>query len=333
MTSMRKPWLTPSQQIAHLKSEGVGFRICSESAAEDYLRRNNSYFRLKSYRANFARVRGGPNDGRYIGLDFGMLVDLSIIDMRLRNEMLPLTLDVEHFAKVRLLSRMEERREDGYEVVRDFLQEQARLGTHPYEEIDKGKSSPYTRGLVERRPDYGFPAWELVEVISFGRFIHFYKFCADRFNDRRMRNDFYMLQSIKGLRNGCAHNNCIINDLRAGTPPYAPRNEVKSALGRIGVGGDMQHTKLSNERMQQVATTLFMHNGLASSGVHHARAISLDGLCRRMAKHADCYGECAPVNTAFDFIGRMAAGWHPVEERNCLQPTQGFFLTKPRQAA
>lgn len=77
MTSMRKPWLTPSQQIAHLKLEGVGFRICSESAAEDYLRRNNNYFRLKSYRANFARVQGGPNDGRYIGLDFGMLVETS----------------------------------------------------------------------------------------------------------------------------------------------------------------------------------------------------------------------------------------------------------------
>lgn len=84
---------------------------------------------------------------------------------------------------------------------------------------------------MERRPDYGFPAWELVEVISFGRFIHFYKFCADKFDDRRMRNDFYMLQSVKGFRNGCAHNNCIINDLRAGTPPYAPRNDVKSALG------------------------------------------------------------------------------------------------------
>lgn len=149
MASMRKPWLTPSQQIAHLKSEGVGFRICSESAAEDYLRRNNNYFRLKSYRANFARVQGGPNDGRYIGLDFGMLVDLSIIDMRLRNEMLSLTLDVEHFAKVRLLSRMEERREDGYEVVRDFLQEQARLGTHPYEEMPRASRVP-TRVVSSR---------------------------------------------------------------------------------------------------------------------------------------------------------------------------------------
>jgi len=313
MANVRKPWLTPSQQVAHLKSEGVGFRICSESDAEEYLKSNNNYFRLKSYRANFARVEGGPNDGKYIGLDFGMLTDLSIIDMRLRNEMLLITLDVEHFAKVRLLDKMEGRQEDGYGIAKDFLQEQDGLGTHPYDEIDKGKSSPYTRGLVERRPDYGFPAWELVEVISFGRFIHFYKFCADRFDDRRMRNDFYMLQSVKGLRNGCAHNNCIINDLRAGTPPYAPRSEVKSALGRVGVRGDMQRTKLSNERMQQIATTLFMHSELASVGIHNARAKSLGALRQRMDRHADYYRECAPVSTSFDFIGRMVSGWYPTD--------------------
>ena len=57
MANVRKPWLTSSQQVAHLKSEGVGFRICSERDAEEYLKgNNNNYFRLKSYRANFARV-------------------------------------------------------------------------------------------------------------------------------------------------------------------------------------------------------------------------------------------------------------------------------------
>ena len=321
MANVRKPWLTPSQQVAHLKSEGVGFRICSERDAEEYLKSNNNYFRLKSYRANFARVEGGPNDGKYIGLDFGMLTDLSTIDMRLRNEMLPITLDVEHFAKVRLLGKMGERRADGYKIVRNFLQQQDNLGTHPYDEIDKGKSSPYTSGLVERRPDYDFPAWELIEVISFGRFIHFYKFCADKFDNRRMRNDFYMLQSVKGLRaakrQGAPQRlcpfNCIINDLRAGTPPYAPRSEVKSALGRIGVRGDMQRTKLSNERMQQIATTLFMYSELASVGIHNARAKSLGALRRRMDRHANYYRECAPVSTSFDFIGRMVSGWYPTD--------------------
>ena len=321
MANVRKPRLTASQQVAHPKSEGVGFRICSERDAEVYLKRNNNYFSLKSYRANFARVEGGPNDGKYIGLDFGMLTDLSTIDMRLRNEMLPITLDVEHFAKVRLLGKMGERRADGYKIVRNFLQQQDNLGTHPYDEIDKGKSSPYTSGLVERRTDYDFPAWELIEVISFGRFIHFYKFCADKFDNRRMRNDYYMLQSVKGLRaakrQGAPQRlcpfNCIINDLRAGTPPYAPRSEVKSALGRIGVRGDMQRTKLSNERMQQIATTLFMYSELASVGIHNARAKSLGALRRRMDRHANYYRECAPVSTSFDFIGRMVSGWYPTD--------------------
>ena len=228
MANVRKPWLTPSQQVAHLKSEGVGFRICSERDAEEYLKSSNNYFRLKSYRANFARVEGGPNDGKYIGLDFGMLTDLSIIDMRLRNEMLPITLDVEHFSKVRLLGKMEERRADGYKIVRDFLQQQDDLGTHPYDEIDKGKSSPYTSGLVERRPDYDFPAWELIEVISFGRFIHFYKFCADKFDNRRMRNDFYMLQSVKGLRNGCADNTTTASSTTLGRGRRRTRHEARS---------------------------------------------------------------------------------------------------------
>ena len=50
-----------------------------------------------------------------------MLVDLSIVDMLLRYEMLLLTLDVEHFAKVKLLKNIEMEGEDGYAVVSDFI--------------------------------------------------------------------------------------------------------------------------------------------------------------------------------------------------------------------
>ena len=132
--------------------------------------------------------------------------------------------------EVGLLGKMEERRADGYKIVRDFLQQQDGLGTHPYDEIDKGKSSPYTSGLVERRPDYDFPAWELIEVISFGRFIHSYKFCADKFDNRRMRNDFYMLQSVKGLRNGCAHSTASSTTLgrRRRRTPHEARSRAPS---------------------------------------------------------------------------------------------------------
>ena len=75
----------------------------------------------------------------------------------------------------------------------------------------------------------------------------------------------------------------------------------------------MQRTKLSNERMQQIATTLFMYSELASVGIHNARAKSLGALHQRMDRHADYYRECAPVSTSFDFIGRMVSGWYPTD--------------------
>ena len=101
-----KPWLTPEQQIEHLERKGVAFSLMSKQDALDYLKHNNNYFRLRSYRCGFDKVVGGPNDGRYIGLDFAMLKDLSIIDYELRRVLLPMTIDIEHFSKVELFDRL-----------------------------------------------------------------------------------------------------------------------------------------------------------------------------------------------------------------------------------
>lgn len=103
----RKPWLTASEQIDHLKSRGVHFSLMSEDDATSYLEKNSNYFRLRAHRLGFPKVEEGARKGEYANLDFKMLVNLSIVDMLLRYEMLPLTLDVEHFAKVKPLKRIE----------------------------------------------------------------------------------------------------------------------------------------------------------------------------------------------------------------------------------
>ena len=109
----KKPWLTPAQQIVQLKSQGVRFVLMTEGDAEEYLKANNNYFRLRSYRVNFEKVKAGSREGEYENLDFKMLVDLSIVDMLLRSEMLPMTLDIEHFSKVLLLKEMRRSDEGG----------------------------------------------------------------------------------------------------------------------------------------------------------------------------------------------------------------------------
>lgn len=318
MAGTRKPWLTPAQQVRQLKDKGVRFVLMSEADAETYLRENNNYFRLRSYRVGFPKHVGGMNDGKYTNLDFAMLVDLAIIDMYLRNELLPMTLDIEHFCKVRLLNAMEAHHEDGYQIVQDFMagedyvDQSGSSRNRILDEIDHGLSSPYTHGLIQRHPAGDWPAWEFLEVIPFGRFIQFWRFCADRYADRSMREDYYMLHDVKGLRNGCAHNNCIINDMGAGTPRHRANNQVSRGLGAIGVGQAMRRTKLSNERFIQIATTLFVHQRVASPGVREKRGARLREVVQRMNRNRHYYTQLvSPADSGLTFIAKMVDGWYP----------------------
>ena len=117
----RKPILTIEQQIEHLKQKGVAFELCSEEEAADYLRDKCNFFKLASYRKLFSKYEGGPRDGRYVDLDFGQLRLLAALDQELRHALLGMTLDIEHFQKVTLLREMEDRGEDGYAIVADYM--------------------------------------------------------------------------------------------------------------------------------------------------------------------------------------------------------------------
>lgn len=314
-----QPWLTPAEQVARLKSKGVRFGLISEQQAELYLSRNNNYFRLKSYRSGFSKVEEGARKGEYANLDFQMLIDLSIVDMLLRYEMLPMTLDIEHFEKVKLLDRIEKAHEDGYSVISDFLasyniaDSEGNVSNRVLSEIEQGKSSPYISSLLKKYPRYDYPVWVFLEVVAFGTFLYFVKFCGERFGDRDLINDFYLLQAVKSLRNACAHNNCILNNLVSGNPMYRPRNAVSVEVSRVkGIGSAMRKAKLGNDRTQQIATVLFVHKKIASAGVRFHRAEKLAEFKKRMNKHLEYYDGNFHILSCFDFISKLIDAWYPV---------------------
>lgn len=117
----KKPLLTIEQQINHLKLKGIKFELCPEDEAVAYLRDKCNFFKLASYRKLFSKHEGGPRDGRYVNLDFGQLRLLASLDQELRHALLGMTLDIEHFQKVALLRKAEERGEDGYTIVADYM--------------------------------------------------------------------------------------------------------------------------------------------------------------------------------------------------------------------
>lgn len=309
-------WLDPASQVDHLKSRGVKFGLMSELEAVSYLSANSNYYRIRSYRKNFPKVDAGPRKGEYANLEFGMLVDLSIIDMLLRYEMLPMALDVEHFAKVRLLLKFKSVGEDGRAPVSDFIASYDRVDSGGKvsnvvkNEIGKGEKSSYVKGILLKHPQYDFPVWSFLELIFFGTFVYFYKFCAERFDDKAMLDEFYLLQSVRALRNACAHNNCILNEMGGGTSKFKARNAVSRAVGEVkGIGRNQRKLKLSNDRMQQIATTLYMHRELASKGVHESRAESLARFVERMNRHSEYYKGNDLVVSGFDFITKLVNEW------------------------
>lgn len=127
MCKAKKRKLTIDEQIKDLDSKGVKFELYSKENAKRFLQYNNYYFKLKSYAKNYPI---NPKTSKYVNLDFAYLVELSKIDMYLRKIILEMSLDVEHYLKVRLLNDLcNNDNEDGYAIVHTFLNANKRIIT------------------------------------------------------------------------------------------------------------------------------------------------------------------------------------------------------------
>lgn len=86
--------LSAAEQVVYLRDEkDVTFNYMSEEAVEHFLADRNYFFKLKAFAKNYdKRFMDGEAKGRYIGLDFAYLVELSWIDKQLRGFVLDLTL-------------------------------------------------------------------------------------------------------------------------------------------------------------------------------------------------------------------------------------------------
>lgn len=309
-----KPKLANDEQILHLQNKGINFSIGSVETAKTYLDQNSNFFKLTSYRKNFAKHPDGVHKNKYIDLDFEMLKDLAIIDMRIRYTLLHMALDIEHYAKVRLLKVIENSPEDGYQIVEDYISsldpdQQKRL----HAELDNNRNSPYCKDIVLKY-DNNFPIWAFVEVITFGRFVYFYLFCADRFNDKALKNEGYLLISTKLFRNAVAHNNCLINDLSPNTSIHKTRYEISKALGKIGFSKEIHSKKMSNVRIQQMVTLFYTHKLLVTStGIHNHQCDALSALVDRIFRNYDYYSTNGTISTTFNFLKLVIDNWFPNE--------------------
>ena len=126
-----------------------------------------------------------------------------------------------------------------------------------------------------------------------------------------MQYNYYLLQKVKSMRNACAHNNCILNNLAAGTSKHRTPYELTREIGKIeGLGKDARRSRLSNDRLQEIAATLYRHKEVVSRGVYEHRAEELAGFKARMVKNLDYYAGNLQVASSFDFLGKLISAWY-----------------------
>ena len=311
MLSSAKPKLNIENQIAHLVSKGVRFDLISIEDAKVYLQDNNNYFKLRAYRKNFPKNPGGEHTGEYINLDFAELKDLSIIDMRMRYVFIQMALDIEHFAKVKLIQAVESSNDDGYQIVTDYCNSlrsaDIQNGTHYYEalqnDLARNRKNYYCEGIFNKYSG-DYPIWAFLEIIPLGTMLPFYGFCADKLANDVLKDKYYLLKTIKDIRNAAAHSNCILLDLSTKDSKYKTNYSVLRAL--TGITKASKDNQLGNERMRQMITLLYTHTVFVTSeGVRNHTKDLLKALVVRMYYHIDYYSNNENILKAFDFFKKV----------------------------
>ena len=147
--------------------------------------------------------------------------------------------------KVKLLKDVEQDSStDGYDIVNNFLSQNSYI----IGKLEANSSSPFTSDLIHKyftiQRVYNSvkhkkenkiiayndcPVWVLLEMLSFGDFIKFYEFYYSTRTFPKLSTP--VINLVKSLRNGAAHNNCILADLAHGTS-RAPR-EISQEIAKI----------------------------------------------------------------------------------------------------
>lgn len=320
---LHKPLLTVEQQIVHMKSKGITFELCSEADAAVYLREYNNYLRTASYRKLFPVHPEGSRIGLYVNLDFAYLKELSSLGRKLRDALLGIAVDVEHFAKIELLDRMVDEGEDGYGVVADFLRMRPRVVSGLRARAKFGeRHDTYSGDLIAHYLEC-MPVWVLLEVVDFGGFIDFWLFCANRWDDAGMRQIHYILKSVKALRNACAHNSLVIQGLDAYTLPanYPTNRLISDSLNSHGMRNSrIRRAKMRNVRVSQFAAALWSSERfcrLATTRSRHARRLACARAFAESASFAK--GSSAGANIAIvsfiSFLWKLVDIWVPEQAK------------------
>lgn len=306
--------LTVEEQLQDMIDKNIQFELYSQEDAKKFLKYNNYYFKLKSYARNY---NINSQTKKYYNLDFAYLVELSKLDMYIRKIVLELSLDVEHYLKVRLMNDLSNNdEEDGYNIIGLFLQ------YHSNAEADiQGKADKYSfcadlaeKHLNEYKEPKELALWNIVELLSFGNFMKLYELYYQMYPSFNY-SDY--LKSIKFIRNAAAHNNCILSTLRKpnGLKKFSKTKKLANILGKIPEFRELssRDAMMKNPVIHDFVTLLFVYNDIMkTAATKRSRNRKMEELCHqfcdedgRIKKNKSYFDKNPYIRETYSFICRI----------------------------
>ncbi len=233
--------------------------------------------------------------------------------------------DIEHALKVQIIRDIEkDGNEDGYSIVKDFLDQS------PYivRKLDSMIMSPFTGDLMNKYFTVQYtvapgkqrnerkisayddcPVWVLCEFLSFGDVIRFYEFYHKRSNSQGISPS--VLSLAKNLRNGAAHNNCLLADLKHGAS--IPPRDIKMAVQKIAsISKDQSKKKLSCRPMLEFVALLYLYKETVTEKVKMHRIRELKKLFfMRIPEKKGFFQQNELIISNYEFACKVICGFFP----------------------
>lgn len=289
--------LTVPEIISYCKETlGITFNLKSEEEASVFLAKHNYFFRLKQY-ADFGEK---TKSGKFTNVDFGQMVELSTVDMFLRKLILKMTLDFEHYLKVKIINDSQENpADDGYSVVENFLETHNRV-RHLIENLNNSTNF-YNRQVFDKYKEKT-SVWSIVEMLGFSDFIDFYAHYYQYFHLKCEYTPHF--DSVRRLRNAAAHNTCMISNLK-------PQNWFKSDIeinfellgAKLEVGNGVISSCLKVPVLNDFAVMLSNYVKLISSPKIKEKTLEemQEFFNGRMILHKDYFENVNEIRNAYHF--------------------------------
>jgi abortive infection bacteriophage resistance protein len=213
-----------------------------------------------------------------------------------------MALDIEHYLKVRLLNSIENNpEEDGYKIIQNFIAKDTSFKI--LKSIQSHKASVYCKDLIEKYYPY-FPAWVFVELISFGDFAFLCEFYSKTYGI--LIADRILLNSVRDIRNACAHSNCLINNLIPGNN-RAHQSVVDRVKSISSISESARDKKLSNKCIYDFVCLLYAYDEIVmSNDAKKKRYAELEGLFEgRFLKHKEWFTNNNIITSSYSFVKKI----------------------------